>query len=383
VLLPLLLIALAVGAAAIMAYGTDPSLAQHAHGLGMIMFSRRLEWPLVALSLILCIALLALVISNKRRAWWLIGLAPVLALFFHRFAPPADGKLYVVDFVQAAQQLVPRDDAWVVGVAFEGQSYALPYAALYRMPVVFITDYDKRLVVFWSAYGNRAQAFRVARDFKPRDLEIVSSPNDTVLIYDRRLGQFIVALTGLSPTSGKPIGIGSPIPTIKTTWAVWRKLHPDTHLMGGFENTAAPAVPIQPKMAGKNVDGIPAEKRVALVPTTQPIAIDADAITPKPANITTGPLRLLIYRDASTGFIHAMDRNVTEDLFPTFRILTTPNKKFPDAFFTDSDSNSLWTIDGKAIEGPLKGKEMKKVAIEDDLYWGVMKTWYPELQLAK
>ena len=41
----------------------------------------------MSVALIACILLMALTIFGQRRAWWLIGLAPVLALFAHRFAP--------------------------------------------------------------------------------------------------------------------------------------------------------------------------------------------------------------------------------------------------------------------------------------------------------
>ena len=45
--LPLILIVVAVVASAIVAYGVDPNLAQYSNGLGVIMISRRLMWPLI------------------------------------------------------------------------------------------------------------------------------------------------------------------------------------------------------------------------------------------------------------------------------------------------------------------------------------------------
>ena len=50
---------------------------------------------------------------------------------------------------------------------------------------------------------------------------------------------------------------------------------------------------------------------------------------------------------------------------------------------TDPDSNSWWTIDGKAIDGPLKGAQLKELPVEEDLYWGAMKFWYPQTLLVK
>src|SRR5689334_11792725 len=99
-----------------MAYGTHPDWAQFEYGLPVIMLARRLQWPLVALSLILCIALIALVIAGKRRAWWLIGLAPVLALFMHRFTKGPAVQFAVLDepaFVAAAQASFVGDEDYV------------------------------------------------------------------------------------------------------------------------------------------------------------------------------------------------------------------------------------------------------------------------------
>src|SRR5438477_1610029 len=85
VILPVLLIFWATVAAGIVAYGTHPNVIQLPHGLGLILLARRLEWPLFSLSLILAVALFALVISGRRRIYWLLGLAPILALYYHHF----------------------------------------------------------------------------------------------------------------------------------------------------------------------------------------------------------------------------------------------------------------------------------------------------------
>src|SRR5687768_5152856 len=67
VLLPIGLLLLAALPAAVVAYGTDPSWARVAAGLDVILLSRRLQWPMVALSLAACVALIGLVIAGRRR----------------------------------------------------------------------------------------------------------------------------------------------------------------------------------------------------------------------------------------------------------------------------------------------------------------------------
>jgi hypothetical protein len=38
-------------------------------------------------------------------------------------------------------------------------------------------------------------------------------------------------------------------------------------------------------------------------------------------------------------------------------------------------------MDGRAIDGVLKGERLRRIDLDDRLYWGVMKFWYPELEL--
>src|SRR5438876_309238 len=68
VLLPLLLLIIAALAATIVAYGTHPTFGQFSHGLSLILFTRQYQWPLIVLSILLCLILIALVVAGKRRA---------------------------------------------------------------------------------------------------------------------------------------------------------------------------------------------------------------------------------------------------------------------------------------------------------------------------
>jgi len=205
--LPIFLILLAAGAAAIMAFGTNPDLAQYSHGLSVILLTRRLQWPLVAFSLLCCLVLIFLVISNKRRAWWLIALGPITALFAYRFSISPDNFFSVAEnpaMLSADTTTFVRDDDWVVGVEFEEQAYAFPYQSLYSTPVVIQSDREKRMMLLWSPFANVARAFAMDRQTKARELDIVSMPANALLVYNARIGQFINGLTGLTPKGDRP-----------------------------------------------------------------------------------------------------------------------------------------------------------------------------------
>ena len=61
-MIPLTLMILAILASAGVAYGTNPNWLcwWPAHGLDVILWTRRIEWPLMIVAILLCIGLAAL-----------------------------------------------------------------------------------------------------------------------------------------------------------------------------------------------------------------------------------------------------------------------------------------------------------------------------------
>jgi hypothetical protein len=387
VILPLILIFFSAAAATIVAYGTDSAWGQFNHGLDLILWSRRLQWPLIAAALLLCLALLALVISGKRRAWWLIALLPILALFAHRFVTGPTRSLTVAEnpaFIDASRATFLQGDDYVVGVRFGDWAYAFPYSVLFHAPAVLQSDREKRMILLWSPFANRALAFNAARDLRGRDLEVVSSPANATLLYNARLGQFINALTGKTPGGEKPTGFGDELAAVKMPWSQWRALNPQSRVMMPLDSSwkTAPAQPLLPRYAmPRSRPELADERRVCVVAATQPIALPSDALRDAPLNLSAGKTAVLLLRQSSDGVARAFARNLDEDLTPRFSTATDP--KHPDVALIDSDTNSEWTAAGTAVQGPkeIKGKKLSPVPVEDGLYWGVMKFWYPELRL--
>jgi hypothetical protein len=384
-MLPLVLILLAIGSAGLMSYGTHPDWAQYAHGLSLIMLTRRLQWPLVALSLILCIALIALVIAGKRRAWWLIGLAPVLALFMHRFTkgPAAPFAIYEEPaFVSVAEANFLRDEDYVVGLGFQDDHYAYPYATLFHYPVVAQADHDKRMLLMWSPYANRAMAVNVERDLRARELDVVSMPAGALLLYNTRIGQFINGLTARRMDGSLPQGFRTPIYTTRTTWRAWRTEHPDTRVLaapGGGTTAGGPTTPIVPRAHMPPLQSnVPADQTITLIATTQPAAVLPEELNANPINFNAGDTPVFVFRDPA-GVARAFDRHVDVDLMPPFRTARGAGRK--GAAFIDSYTDTAWSVIGVAMDGEMKGRKLTPVPVEEELTWGVMKYWYPKLEL--
>ena len=380
---PAALVVAAMGAAAVLAYGTRASLARFDGGVDVIVYVRRIQWLLVAVSLISSLSLLAMVIANRLAPWWLVALAPVLVLLTLRFGSRPTAALLEIDvsqFAFADHPAAPRDDEPVVGLEFNGCAYAFPYRALGARPIVAVTDYSKRVLLMWSPGAARAVAVNVTRELRPRALEVVSRPAGALLVNDRRYGQFISSVTGKLVSGGTPIGLAGTIPVTKTTWGAWRTAHPNT---GVLLLDAEPEIYPQPHEWPKRVtDAAPSGLSVIVIGTSPPIALPESIVSNQPLNLGGGRLRVLLVRDPKTGAPHAFERRVSDDLFPTFA-WRGELSHHPEAPLIDSDSQSLWTLDGEAVDGPLKGEHLGRLSAEGGLRWGPMKFWYPDLRLVR
>jgi hypothetical protein len=388
VFFPLLLIVLAAFVAAVAAYGTSASWAQYPHGLDLILWSRRLEWPLVTIAILLCLGLIALVIAGKRRAWWLIGLGPILALFAHRFVTDPAGAFSILEnptFVSADSGTL-ADDVYVVGLRFGDSSYAYPYSTLYWTPVVIQADHEKKMMLMWSAFANRAVADSVSRDLKARDLEIVSMPANALLLYNHRLGQFINGLKGQTVKNEKPTGFLDPIVISTMTWKDWRGINPGTKVMApppAASRRSGPAKPVFPSnpMPPAILD-YPADTRIVLVGNYRPAALRSDDVSREPIRMRVDDEPVFVFKEAPDKPVKAFSEHIAKnDLLPRFRLNT--GSKHKGAMFVDSDTDSGWSADGVWVDGmhDYKGTRLAPVPVQDGLYWGVMKFWYPSLQL--
>jgi len=388
VFLPILLILLASVSGALLAYGTHDVWAEYSHGIDFIMLVRRLEWPIAALALIMCLALIALVIAGKRRAWWLLGLGPVLGLFLHHLYRDPYRGLAILDnpaFVSAAVAAQIADDDYVVGLTFADQAYAYPLNRLYLAPVIFQTDQTRSMMLIWSAYANRASAWYITRDLRAGDIEIVSMPANALLLYNTKLGQFVDGVSATTRKGEKPAGFSSPISTSKMPWSQWRRLHPQTRVLV-FDHKLLkqirsrplyPSLPM-PKTAGKRPD----EPRVLVLATSRPAALPMDQLTRPVMNIRAGGVPIVLFRDPRSGHFAAFERQIERDLIPLFEQKVDASRPLA-ACLVDRDTATSWSSDGRALDGDYAktGKRLKPVPLEEDLYWGVMKFWMPQLEL--
>jgi hypothetical protein len=97
-------------------------------------------------------------------------------------------------------------------------------------------------------------------------------------------------------------------------------------------------------------------------------------------NLMVDNTPMLLLRDRATGRVRAFDRRV-DDLVLKFKVNTDARRK--QAVLVDQDTNSGWLTDGRPVDGPMAkaNKRLQPIAVDEFVYWGVMKNWMPELRL--
>jgi len=369
-----------------MAFGASPYWGRYQNGIEFIMLCHRMQWLLASASLLCCAGLIGMIASGRRRAWWLVGLAPVLSLFAYHFVTNATGPYGILDdpaFVSADAAAIDDGD-WVVGVVFNGESFAYPYAILYADPVVIQQSQNKHQMLVWSAFANRSLCVSVDRTVHGRELQIISMPANMPLLYNQRTGQFINGITGRTVDNQPATGIGAAAPATKTTWKIWRSLHPSTRVLAPPADLPAnmPAAPVLPYYPMPGLGTVPPAQPVVLIDSTPPAAADLAAMTgpaPRIANFHAGSTAVLLVSDPATGLVRVFDRQVGEDLVTTFH--PRRSAAAPTASMVDSDSGSFWTADGVAVDGPLKGQKLTPINMDENVYYDVVAPWFPGLKL--
>ncbi|MGH7215129.1 MAG: DUF3179 domain-containing (seleno)protein, partial [Tepidisphaeraceae bacterium] len=196
---------------------------------------------------------------------------------------------------------------------------------------------------------------------------------------------FINGVTGRDREGKPPAGVREALPVTKTTWARWRATHPQSRVMSPQRTSRRPlpTVAVLPRYPAPPAPGsavLLPETPVILVGTDPPLVLRGEQVSRDPLNLKAGDVPLLVFRDKTTGAVRAFDRRV-EDLTPRFSLNT--NAKRAGVAFIDSDTRAGWNTSGAVVDGEKewRGKRLTLVPVEENLYWGVMKHWYPDLQV--
>ncbi len=351
--------------------------------LELITLTRKLQWILMLLSILPCLALVILVAWGKSRVYWLIGLSLVVGLLFVRFSNAKVKPIRVIEtplMPALSEVTLTNEDEFIAGFVWEEHAYALPYRSLCRTPIVQITDFDKRLIVIHSQFANSTTALQVSRDIRASDLEYVASPMNSALMYNRKFGEFTVGITGQTESGQKPYGVQAAVPVEHMPLSEWRKLYPRSRLMVPTErDDMRDAQPARPYFPVKLEDSsLPSDTPIILIHSSPKAAILLASELQLPLNTKAGNQPVVLWRDGNR--LRAFNRQVDQDLFLTFSF--KKDKKF-NITLVDNQTNSTWNMSGICTTGQLEGKRLKSVPVEEGVYWGVTKAWFKDIRILR
>lgn len=294
-------------------------------------------------------------------------------------------------------------DDYVLGVTVNGQSRAYPTRFVWWHHVVNdkVSTPDKADAFFAVTYCsvcNTGVRYDLTLDNKPVHLDFYGLYNGVVALCDRDTESVFLQGSGLfanGPLAGKELKIG---PLLDTTWAEWRKLHPETQVMfpdpaySKFYNPKGHAEPrgytkfpmpffaqtvarrdnrltpfdkvLGVTLSPKNADG----KETNAPPLRRAYPVKSVQEAGNVVNDTVGSTAIAVLLNPETLAASAVSRRLDGKVL-TFEA----RKKDGDSVaFYDKETGTRWSIEGVGMEGMLAGKTLERLNNHLSQWYG----WY-------
>jgi hypothetical protein len=271
-----------------------------------------------------------------------------------------------------------RDDDYVIGVLHRGVARAYPLWAIDYHHVVNDRMGGDRIIVTSCERCQSGSAFLAEPPGNPAREPLfrgVGLLDAVLLMKDIRAGTYWNHYDGRG-LKGRGAGASLPwIPTYHVEWRSWRTLHPDTEVMlppddpanpdarhghGREESFSRPGVEVAlvPTIRGEVDTGYPENEMVLGVDGDDPAAYPLAEVQREGGVVhdrtAAGPIVVFAGPELDGFTMAAFDATVPGTANATTFVRT-------DGRFVDAVTGSTWTIDGRAVDGPLRGQELRPV----------------------
>jgi hypothetical protein len=315
--------------------------------------------------------------------------APILAQ-----APQATRMPYTAvhhpEFVAAAQATFLQDDDIVLGVASGGVARAFPAADLAQHGAVSDQLPDGPISVTWCGVCNTGIAFRanvkgqtlrfqfdrmVAANEVQKDLETGSS-------WQQATGE---AIDG--PLKGTRLTL---YPSLRTTWAAWRKRYPHTMVLRPLPGYAERMPELSRRIKavtrvgpeGAPNGALDVDQRLPARETVAGLEVGREAVAyPFPdlriarvVNDRVGGLPIVIVHQPSSDTTTAFEARARG------KVLEFQAGNDDASSVIDLETGSTWNAHGLCLEGPLKGTQLKQVILVPQ-FWFAWSQFHKETRV--
>jgi hypothetical protein len=302
---------------------------------------------------------------------------PALAQIPQGTQPPLAPMPYTAihhpEFVAASEATFLQDDDILLGVASGKVAKAFPAADLTQHGAVADQLPDGPISVTWCGVCNTGLVFRA--DVKGRTLHFQ---------YDRMVGANEVQKdleTGTSWQQASGEAIDGPLkgtrlklyPTVRTTWAEWRKRYPHTMVLkplpGYAERIESRSRRIK-DVTRAGPEGAPngaltLDNRLPARETVAGLEVGRESVAypfsqlriARVVNDRVGGLPIVIVHQPSSDTTTAFDARAKG------KVLTFQAANDEASSVIDRDTRSTWNAYGLCLEGPLKGTQLTQVIL--------------------
>ncbi|MCP4269949.1 MAG: DUF3179 domain-containing protein [Candidatus Brocadiaceae bacterium] len=277
------------------------------------------------------------------------------------------------------------DNEPVLGIIIDGESRAYSIYLLNHHEIVNDKIGDKAFAVTWCPLANLAVVYD--REIDGKEYTFGVSGNllkNTLVMFDYETESLWPIVSG-EAVAGKLAGRKlNELPGCrKVPWGVWKKLHPDTHVLSyhgartvGYDTYeeyhkneelgVSPPVNIDKRLSVKtNIVGIEINNKHKAYPfyLFNDTAIQTDEFQ---------GLNLLVYRNNDSGTIMVYDRTVDG--------IVVDFEKSKDCA-TDKTTNTTWDLEsGTGLSGSMKRKKLQPVSFLA-VYWFVWADYFPDTEV--
>ncbi len=290
--------------------------------------------------------------------------------------------------VDASQVDYLQDHDFVLGLTIGGQSIAIPHNIMWHHEIINLNTTDPPLTVTFCPLTGSGIAF---------DRSVVGNVEfgvsgllyqNNLVLYDRRDSESLWPQMTRSAKCGPAHEQALlTIPMIETTWKNWRSLHPATWVIsettgfsrdyrtnpyGNYGETWNSVLlydmPVDKRLPAKQrVLGIPRGSGGLAIPMSH---LD-NGSTQRVVQTTIGAQELVIFwsKESQTATVFQLGQDDPKHF------------EVGDTGFTDPETGSSWLIDGRAIAGNLKGRQLKPLAASYTAFWFAWAAFHPSTEI--
>jgi hypothetical protein len=280
-----------------------------------------------------------------------------------------------------------RGDDPVVGISIGDRSWAIPWWILKNHHVANLELAGRPVLITFCEICSSGAAFVPLLDDERLRFRLAGAYNGTILTVDDQTGSFWSPFTGRAlhgPLEGREL---ERLPMFLSHWDEWVRIHPQTRVAHGAESLREGHVhDARPGSAGlgplfkgtltRELDERLAHNELVLGVATGGAAkayplgrLNEDNI---PLNDRVGGEEIVVFHLSQSFIAIAFSRSFDEQ---TLTFERTANGRF-----SDLETQSVWNHAGKAIAGPLSGRQLSFASsgVEE---WYVWAAYHPQTEI--